>query len=93
MPDSECAQTFDEHVFMTVQSTAQPTSTDLSQSHLQWLHRMYYRVMLRQLELDRREDSLNQREAAIHQSKKYKTHRNTHAHRGSHDARNDNPTI
>ena len=60
------ASGFDEHIHNTVQSMLHadhsiPTTTA---SHLVWLQRMYTRVLIRQLELDRREEELARREAA-----------------------------
>ena len=59
------AQGFDEHVSYMVQSVFAANGEYPTQSHFAWLHRMYSRVLLRSLELDRREAELAQREAAL----------------------------
>ena len=65
MAEDAYAQGFDEHVSYMVQSVMAAHGEWPTQSHLAWLHRMYSRVLLRQLELDRREQDLARREAAF----------------------------
>lgn len=62
-PQFTPARSYDEHVASMVQSVMiahnDPMPTD---SHLAWMHRMYSKVLLRTLELDRREAELGRRE-------------------------------
>lgn len=59
------AQGFDEHVSYVVQSVMAAHNEWPTQSHLAWMHRMYSRVLLRTLELDRREQELARREQEL----------------------------
>lgn len=63
--DQYQAQSFDEHVGAMLQSVLQAHGEWATPSHMAWLHRMYSRVLLRQLELDRREQDLWQREQSL----------------------------
>ena len=64
-PPQQYAQCMDEHVAYMVQSVLHAHGEFATPSHLAWLHRMYSRVLLRTLELDRRELDLQRREAAV----------------------------
>ena len=71
------AQTFEDHVSFMVQSVLNEHNEQVTPSHFTWLHRMYSRVLVRSLELDRRESELAKREAALHRHpKKYQRGKN-----------------
>lgn len=75
------AQTFDEHVHTMVQDALVRHNESVTASHMQWLHRQFARVLVRTLELDRREAELVQRERALARPRKYFTGKN-HGGRG-----------
>ena len=58
------AQSFDEHVTNKITSILEQTGEVITTSHLMWLQRQYAKVLVRSLELDRREEELTRREAA-----------------------------
>ena len=62
------ARNFDEHVMHTVNCVLNAHGEWATPSHTAWLHRMFSRVLLRQIELDRRENDLMRREAALHRN-------------------------
>ena len=64
-PPPQYASSLDEHVHGMVHSVLASHNEWATQSHLAWLQRMYTRVLLRTLELDRREMDLARREAAF----------------------------
>lgn len=59
------AEGFDEHVGYMLQSVLNAHGEWATASHMAWLHRMYSRVLLRTLELDRREQEIRRREDAL----------------------------
>ena len=60
------AQCFEDHVMQTVHDAMSSRQEHLeSSSHLMWLYRQYYKVLVRTLELDRREADIARREAAL----------------------------
>lgn len=69
-PATPFAQSFDEHVAHMVQNVLTDHDEYPTQSHFAWLHRLYSRVLLRTLELDRREADLARREAAFQRNGK-----------------------
>lgn len=72
---AEHAQTFDEHVAYMLQAVLQSHNEWPTHSHMAWLHRMYSRVLLRTLELDRREQDLQRREAAFQRTPQKSRHK------------------
>lgn len=95
------AQGFEEHVAYMVQTALNVHGEWATQSHLAWLHRMYCKMLVRTLELDRREQDIARREAAMaaaafqHAPKKSRRSRNTAAHAAcapSDGALHDTPT-
>ena len=72
------AQSFDDHVAFMVQSVLSDNNEMVTHSHFAWLHRMYSRVLVRTLELDRREADIERRERAFQRNAKKSTRsRNT----------------
>lgn len=64
--DNTYVQNFDEHVMrMVQQSVCAHGEVVKTQSHLMWLHREYSKVLVRSLELDRREADIVRRENAL----------------------------
>lgn len=74
------AGSFDEHVAHMVQKVLTDHQEYPTQSHFAWLHRMYSRVLVRQLELDRREAELTRREAAFQRKPKKSRRSGNHDH-------------
>lgn len=63
-------QTFDEHVSATLQGVLAEDGVAVSASHMHWLHRQYARILVRTLELDRREHELEKREHVQRRTRK-----------------------
>ena len=66
-------QTFDEHVAATLQGALAEEGVYVTASHMHWLHRQYARVLVRTLELDRREHELEKRERDLVQRRPRKS--------------------
>ena len=62
---TDYAQNVDEHIAVMLQNVLAQHNEWCTVSHMQWLHRQYSRVLVRSLELDRREQELVQRERAL----------------------------
>lgn len=58
------------HIAAVISSVVAENNEILPNSHMMWLHRQYTKVLLRQLELDRREKLLLNREKALNNSQR-----------------------
>lgn len=77
------AQGFDQHVNYMLQTVLEAHGEWATHSHMAWLHRKYSQVLVRSLELDRREQDLIRREAAF-QQRNQKSRRSRKAPHGTH---------
>ena len=71
---SDYAQSVDEHIACMLQNVLVQHGEWCTVSHMQWLHKQYSRILVRSLELDRREQEIFQRERALASTLSKKSH-------------------